>query len=54
MVSAPVGLVTRTRLLDLLDQAPESALVLICAPPGYGKTYLLADWFVHRASSTAA
>ena len=54
MVSAPVGLVTRTRLLDLLDRAPEPALVLVCAPPGYGKTYLLADWFVHRASSTAA
>ena len=54
MVSAQVGLVTRMRLLDLLDQAPESALVLVCAPPGYGKTYLLADWFVHRASSTAA
>jgi hypothetical protein len=39
----PVGLVTRTRLLDLLDQAPDHALVLVCAPPGYGKTSLLAD-----------
>ena len=54
MVSAPVGLVTRTRLLDLLDRAPEPALVLVCAPPGYGKSYLLADWFVHRAPSAAA
>ena len=54
MVNAPAGLVTRTRLLDLLDRAPEPAVVLVCAPPGYGKSYLLADWFVHRVPSTTA
>jgi LuxR family maltose regulon positive regulatory protein len=51
---APVGLVARTRLLDLLDQAPDHALVLVCAPPGFGKTSLLVDWARHRARSTPA
>jgi LuxR family maltose regulon positive regulatory protein len=51
--TAPVGFVTRMRLLDQLDRAPEQSLVLVCAPPGYGKTSLLADWIVQRAMASA-
>ncbi len=36
--------VARPRLLELLDSAREHALTLVCAPPGYGKTALLAEW----------
>ncbi|CCH76473.1 Transcriptional regulator, LuxR family protein [Nostocoides japonicum T1-X7] len=35
------GSVTRSRLIDRLD---ESGVVAVCAPAGYGKTTLLADW----------
>jgi LuxR family transcriptional regulator, maltose regulon positive regulatory protein len=54
IADVPVGLVSRTRLLDQLDQAPNDALVLVCAPPGYGKTSLLADWVANRVPTTAA
>jgi LuxR family maltose regulon positive regulatory protein len=50
----PVGFVTRTRLLDDLDRAPERSLVLVCAPPGYGKTSLLADWVRQRVPTSSA
>src|SRR5262245_50172802 len=36
--------VPRPRLLELLDSGRERALTLVCAPPGYGKTALLAEW----------
>ena len=36
--------VPRPRLLELLDSGREHALTLVCAPPGYGKTALLAEW----------
>jgi LuxR family maltose regulon positive regulatory protein len=36
------GFVVRTRLLDLLDEPVPDAVVL--APPGYGKTTLVAQW----------
>ncbi len=36
--------VPRPRLLKLLDSGREHALTLVCAPPGYGKTALLAEW----------
>jgi LuxR family maltose regulon positive regulatory protein len=32
----------------MLDKAPAEALVLITAPPGFGKTVLVADWARHR------
>ena len=38
------GLVPRPRLLARLDEGLARGLVLVCAPAGYGKTVLLADW----------
>lgn len=37
-------LITRQRLLDLIDQQLEKKLVLVTAPAGYGKTSLLVDY----------
>ncbi|HEX8134590.1 MAG TPA: helix-turn-helix transcriptional regulator, partial [Actinomycetes bacterium] len=34
----------RPRLVDRLAQAHEGELILVCAPAGFGKTSLLADW----------
>ena len=36
--------VPRPRLADRLDEGLRRGLVLVCAPAGYGKTALLADW----------
>jgi LuxR family maltose regulon positive regulatory protein len=38
------GFVARARLADRLAQAYEGELTLVCAPAGFGKTALLADW----------
>src|SRR5580698_4504733 len=38
------GLVPRPRLTAHLDEGLARGLVLACAPAGYGKTVLLADW----------
>src|ERR1700692_3872619 len=38
------GLVARSRLNDRLGRAGESALTLLSAPAGFGKTTLLTDW----------
>lgn len=38
------GLVARPRLAELLTRGAESALTLVSAPAGFGKTTLLADW----------
>ena len=37
-------LVPRPRLAVRLDEGLARGLVLVCAPAGYGKTVLLADW----------
>ena len=37
-------MVPRPRLADQLDEGLGRGLVLVCAPAGYGKTVLLADW----------
>src|SRR6202022_1231390 len=37
-------LVARSRLSERLGQAGESALTLVSAPAGFGKTTLLTDW----------
>jgi len=41
---SPPGLVPRTRLTGRLDEGLGRGLVLVCAPAGYGKTVLLAEW----------
>src|SRR6266545_6487089 len=41
------GFVARPRLVDRLAQAHEDELTLVCAPAGFGKTALLADWARH-------
>src|SRR3954447_5606614 len=38
------GYVLRPRLMTLLDEAATREVLLVCAPPGSGKTALLADW----------
>jgi len=38
------GTVPRTALLNRLRVAPGPPVVVVTAPPGYGKTTLLADW----------
>jgi LuxR family transcriptional regulator, maltose regulon positive regulatory protein len=40
----PPDFVPRDRLVDALDAGAGSALTIVCAPPGYGKTLVLADW----------
>jgi LuxR family transcriptional regulator, maltose regulon positive regulatory protein len=37
-------LIPRPRLAERLDEGRGRGLVLVCAPAGYGKTVLLADW----------
>ncbi|MGH3178642.1 MAG: AAA family ATPase, partial [Streptosporangiaceae bacterium] len=37
-------LVPRPRLAERLDEGVARGLMLVCAPAGYGKTILLADW----------
>ncbi len=38
------GVVTRARLSDRLSRGRQSALTLVSAPAGFGKTTLLTDW----------
>jgi LuxR family transcriptional regulator, maltose regulon positive regulatory protein len=38
------GRVARSRLFERLDQGMAQELILVCAPAGFGKTTLLADW----------
>jgi LuxR family transcriptional regulator, maltose regulon positive regulatory protein len=38
------GLVSRGRLLDWLEASAAAPVVAICAPAGYGKTVLAAEW----------
>ena len=38
------GQVSRPRLLARLDEGQAHGLILVCAPAGYGKTVVLADW----------
>ena len=44
MPPIPAGLVERTELHAELDAGDVGGLSLVCAPPGYGKSWLLADW----------
>jgi len=47
------GFVHRSRLLAQLDAGSVRPLSLICAPAGFGKTALLADWIQARQRSVA-
>jgi LuxR family transcriptional regulator, maltose regulon positive regulatory protein len=38
------GIVSRVRLLDWLEASAATPVVAICAPAGYGKTMLAAEW----------
>ena len=38
------GLVSRVALLDRLDASSDVPITVVAAPPGYGKTTLLAEW----------
>src|SRR5215470_2601415 len=38
------GFVARLRLVEALDEGLSRRLMLVCAPAGFGKTALLADW----------
>ncbi len=44
----PRRLVSRPRLIELLDRALEVRLALLSAPPGFGKTSALVDWLARR------
>jgi LuxR family maltose regulon positive regulatory protein len=46
--------VSRTALLDQLDQGLEFRLMLISAPPGYGKTTLMSQWVTSRCKQSGA
>jgi LuxR family maltose regulon positive regulatory protein len=45
--------VPRPRLTARLDEGLARGLVLVCAPAGYGKTVLLADWVRHGRQPVA-
>ena len=49
----PAGLVRRPALLAALERCESDALTLLCAPPGYGKSVLLADWARWSGAPTA-
>ena len=44
MPASRPDLVSRPRLADRLDEGLARGLIVVCAPAGYGKTVLLADW----------
>ena len=46
-------LVSRPRLTERLEEGLGQGLVLVCAPAGYGKTVLLADWARHSRRPAA-
>ena len=47
------GFITRPRLTERLDENLTRGLVLVCAPAGFGKTALLADWARRSRRPTA-
>src|SRR5919202_1827853 len=50
---AQPGFVPRPRLVERLEEGLARGLILVCAPPGFGKTTLLADW-ARRSGRSAA
>jgi LuxR family maltose regulon positive regulatory protein len=49
----PDTVVCRERLLRQLDASRELRLTLLCAPAGYGKTTLVADWLRNSKATFA-
>ena len=49
----PPGFTSRPALLEYLDRAEPHQVVAVIAPPGYGKTLLLADWVRRDGPPTA-
>ena len=50
----PAEFVTRANLCADLDAGAAADVALVCAPPGYGKTLLLADWAQTSTAMDAA
>ncbi|MBL8079840.1 MAG: hypothetical protein JNM55_17870 [Anaerolineales bacterium] len=48
------GIVSRPRLLERLDAGSHVKLILISAPPGYGKTTLITQWIQQIQSNKTA
>ena len=48
------GLVARSRLSERLSRGADSALTLVSAPAGFGKTTLLAEWLAVLAAEGRA
>src|SRR6516165_2057614 len=51
--ACPEHYLRRDRLLELLDEVVNEPLTLVVAPPGAGKTSLLAGWTAESAIPTA-
>jgi LuxR family maltose regulon positive regulatory protein len=49
----PSTLVSRKRLVALLDSGQQHGFTLLHAPAGFGKTTLVAQWIAHRQVPTA-
>ncbi len=50
---SPDGIVVRSRLIDQLNSAASSKLILVSAPAGFGKTTLLSEWMESYARPVA-
>lgn len=46
------ALVQRPRITALLEDGLAGSLILVSAPPGFGKTTLVAEWLVFRSGQT--
>ena len=49
----PPGYVIRPRLTERLDEGAQRRLTLVSAPPGFGKSSLVADWCSRRPGGIA-
>ncbi len=47
----PKDLLTRSRLIELLNHEMDRQLILVCAPAGFGKTTLVSTWLEHKAAA---
>src|SRR5690349_13315544 len=43
-------LIPRTQLFQLLEQGLQVSLILVSAPPGFGKSMLVSDWLHSRST----